>query len=98
MEKHQCIAIGINRYHFLQPLNHAEADAQILYHFLVEEAKISPQRSLLLTDTSPRVNHRSTYPDRDNLSYQLRQLAHFPAASVWFFLAVMECTTKGKII
>ena len=67
MVNYQCVAIGINRYHFLQPLSAADADAQILHRFFTQEAKIAEQQSLLLTDTSPLVNHRSTYPHRDNL-------------------------------
>ncbi|MGH2414153.1 MAG: caspase family protein, partial [Microcystaceae cyanobacterium] len=67
MDTYRCIAIGINRYQFLQPLNYAEADAQALHQFLRDEGNLSPKQSLLLSDTSAWVDKQSTYPNRDNI-------------------------------
>ncbi|HBL60564.1 MAG TPA: hypothetical protein DDZ80_19535, partial [Cyanobacteria bacterium UBA8803] len=67
MANYACVAIGINRYQFLQPLNYGQADARALRHFLVEQANLPSHHCLLLTDTSPLIGDRSTYPNRDNI-------------------------------
>ena len=67
MANHAGVAIGINRYQFLPPLNYGQADAQALWQFLVEQAKWPSQMCLLLTDTAPMVGNQSTYPTRENI-------------------------------
>src|SRR5919202_385989 len=67
MANHACIAIGINRYQFLPPLNYGEADAQALRHFFVNQTDLPSNQCLLLTDTSPLDGNQLTYPTRDNI-------------------------------
>ncbi|NEQ19287.1 MAG: peptidase C14, partial [Microcoleus sp. SIO2G3] len=72
MANHACVAIGINRYQFLQPLSYGQADAQALRHFLVRQASLPSNQCLVLTDTSPLVDNQSTYPSRENILNWLR--------------------------
>ncbi|MBW4651221.1 MAG: caspase family protein [Kastovskya adunca ATA6-11-RM4] len=67
MANHACIAIGINRYQYLQPLSFASADAQSLQQFWTTEANLPAERCLLLTDASPLLNQRLTYPSRSQI-------------------------------
>jgi uncharacterized caspase-like protein len=67
MANHACVAIGINRYQFLPPLNYGQADAQALRQFLVCQANLPSNECLLLTDTSPLADDQSTYPSRENI-------------------------------
>ncbi len=76
-----CIAIGINRYNFFQPLSFASADAIGIENLLRNEVNWPSDRCLILTDTSPPwvVTHtnenfmtnqeeiRSTYPTKNNI-------------------------------
>lgn len=71
MANYACVAIGINRYQFLPPLNYGQADAQALWQFLVQQANGSSQDYLLLTDHSPLIDHQSTYPNQDNIWHWL---------------------------
>jgi Caspase domain len=67
MANYPCIAIGINRYQFLVPLNCGQADAIGLRQFLVDRAGLPSNHCLLLTDSSPWIEDRSTYPSRENI-------------------------------
>jgi uncharacterized caspase-like protein len=67
MANYACVAIGINRYQFLPPLSYGQADAQALRQFLVCQANLPSSQCLLLTDTSPLVGDKSTYPSRENI-------------------------------
>ncbi|HEY9702447.1 MAG TPA: caspase family protein, partial [Allocoleopsis sp.] len=81
MGTQNCIAIGINRYNFFQPLSFAEADAIGIGTLLCKEVNWERDRCLILTDTSPPwvVTHtnenfmtnqeeiRSTYPTKNNI-------------------------------
>lgn len=67
MGNHACVAIGINHYQFLPPLNYGQADAHALWQFLVNQADLPSNSCLLLTETSPRVNNQSTHPTQDNI-------------------------------
>ena len=90
MANQACVAIGINRYQFLPPLNYGQADAQALWQFLVEQAKWPSQMCLLLTDTSPMVGNQSTYPTRENILSWLEAERQNSSPSVkwrWFFFS-----------
>ncbi len=90
MASYACIAIGINRYQFLPPLSYGQADAQALAHFLVCQADLPSDRCLLLTDTSPLVGDRSTYPSRENIECWLEANRQNPGDSTkwrWFFFS-----------
>ncbi|HEY9669228.1 MAG TPA: caspase family protein [Coleofasciculaceae cyanobacterium] len=67
MGNHACVAIGINHYQFLPPLNYGQADAHALWQFLVNQADLPSNSCLLLTETSPLVNNQSTHPTQDNI-------------------------------
>ncbi len=68
MTNYGCIAVGINRYQFVEPLSHAEADAQGLVKFLVEELGVPGENCLLATDAAPPVVDRSAHPSYANLT------------------------------
>ncbi|MBD2439430.1 caspase family protein [Nostoc sp. FACHB-110] len=90
MANYWAIAIGINQYQFFQPLRCAQADAEALKNFLVQEAGFTPQRCLLMTDTSPPIGDRSTYPTKENILFLLEDLAAAcwqPGDHVWFFFS-----------
>jgi len=90
MANHACVAIGINRYQFLQPLSYGQADAQALRHFLVRQASLPSNECLLLTDTSPLVDDQSTYPSRENILSWLRanhQNSRQSETWRWFFFS-----------
>jgi Caspase domain len=72
MTNHWAIAVGINQYQSLQPLNFAQQDAQSLCEGLVSEAGFLPEHCILMTDNSPEVVGRSTYPSRDNLQHWIK--------------------------
>ncbi|MDF5711050.1 MAG: caspase family protein [Nostoc sp. S4] len=65
MAKNWAIAIGINRYDLLQPLNYAKRDAQLIQEFLGNEAGF--ERIYFFSDDSPDVGGKSTRPNRTNL-------------------------------
>ncbi|HAX86881.1 MAG TPA: peptidase C14 [Cyanobacteria bacterium UBA11370] len=96
MANHACIAIGINRYQFLQPLNYGQADAQALQQFLVEQANLPSGECLLLTDSSLPINNQPTYPNRETIWQWLegsRQHSHTNGVNSltrnwrWFFFS-----------
>jgi hypothetical protein len=96
MGNYQGIAIGISRYHFFKSLPYAEADAQSFSQFLIEEAKIPSQQSLLLTDTSPWVHDRSTYPIRENLIDWLNLKNSLSSPLLWFFFSGCAVNYQGE--
>ncbi|MEQ9371108.1 MAG: caspase family protein [Coleofasciculus chthonoplastes F3-SA18-01] len=67
MANYACVAIGINRYQFLPPLNYGQADAQALWQFLVQQGNGASEDYLVLTDHSPLIDRQSTYPNQDNI-------------------------------
>lgn len=90
MSNHWLIGIGVNQYQNFQPLSYAREDAQAIWNFLVGKAGFMPDRCLLLTDSSPSIEGRSTYPNRDNIKYWLDwlyQKAIQPGDRVWFFFS-----------
>ncbi len=98
MANHACITIGINQYHLFQPLNYAEADAQALRQFLVEQSGCHPANCLLLTDTSPPIDEQSTYPTRDNIMDWFGEWCQVsqPGAWLWFFFSGYGVSTQGE--
>ncbi|MBD1894955.1 caspase family protein [Coleofasciculus sp. FACHB-129] len=99
MANHWAIAIGINQYQFFQPLSYAQADAQTLWQFLVDEAGWSADECLLLTDTSPPISDQSTYPTKENLLDWFDEWCHAPVNvddSLWFFFSGYGMTLDGE--
>ena len=99
MANHSCVAIGINQYQFFQPLSYAQADAQALWQFLLEEAEWSPDQCLLLTDTTPPIGNRSAYPTRENLLNWIDEWSQRPISaddSLWLFFSGYGVTLDGE--
>ncbi|MEH1924016.1 SUMF1/EgtB/PvdO family nonheme iron enzyme [Nostoc sp.] len=89
MAKNWAIAIGINQYDYLQPLNYAKRDALLMQEFLANEAGF--ERIFFFSDDSPHVDGKSTRPTRTNLLRVLRQLFDNPfmgaGDNFWFFFS-----------
>jgi formylglycine-generating enzyme required for sulfatase activity len=89
MVKNYAIAIGINRYDFLQPLRFAQRDAELMQKFLQGEAGF--EKIYFFSDNSPDINGKSTRPNRANLLRVLRQLFKEPflgaGDNFWFFFS-----------
>ncbi|MCL6754905.1 caspase family protein [Nostoc sp. CCCryo 231-06] len=99
MANYWAIAIGINQYQLFQPLSCAQADAEALEDFLVTEAGFLPKHSLLMTDTSPPIGDRSTYPTKENILLLLEDLAATswqPEDYLWLFFSGYGVNYKGK--
>jgi len=102
MTNYSCIAVGINRYHFVEPLNYAEGDAQGLVKLLTEEMGVPRERCILLTDGSPAIGDRPTYPDYSTLSAWLDNLGNIteppatPTDSLWFFFSGQGVHWQGE--
>ncbi|MBH8565326.1 caspase family protein [Nostoc sp. CENA67] len=99
MANYWAIAIGINQYQFFQPLRCAQADAEALKDFLVKEAGFAPQRCLLMTDTSPPIGDRSTYPTKENILLLLEDLTAAcwqPQDHLWLFFSGYGVNYDGK--
>lgn len=88
MAKNWAIAIGINQYSFLPPLNYARQDAGKIQAFL-ETAGF--EQTFLYTDAAAAAPGNLTLPSRANLLRMLRQLVHHPqleaADNLWFFFS-----------
>ncbi len=90
MKHHACIAIGINYYQHLQPLRYAGADAIALFRFFRDTLNVPEDRCLLLGETAPTVEQRSTYPTRENLIAWLEWFCSDRVASddcLWLFFS-----------
>lgn len=89
MAKNWAITIGINKYDYLQPLNYAKRDAQLMCDFLSNEASF--ERVYFFSDDSPDVARESTRPTRANLRRVLRELFKTPfmgsGDNFWFFFS-----------
>ncbi|MEH2434535.1 MAG: SUMF1/EgtB/PvdO family nonheme iron enzyme [Nostoc sp.] len=89
MAKNWAIAIGINQYDYLQPLNYAKRDALLMQEFLGNEAGF--ERIYFFSDDSPELAGKSTRPTRTNLLRVLRQLFEKPfmgaGDNFWFFFS-----------
>ncbi|MEH2303573.1 MAG: SUMF1/EgtB/PvdO family nonheme iron enzyme [Nostoc sp.] len=89
MAKNWAIAIGINQYDYLQPLNYAKRDGQLMREFLGNEAGF--ERIFFFSDDSPDIAGKSTRPTRTNLLRILRQLFDNPfmeaGDNFWFFFS-----------
>ena len=99
MANYWAIAIGINQYQLFQPLSCAQADAEALENFLVTEGDFVPKHCLVMTDTSPPIEDRSTYPTKENILLLLEDLAATswqPEDYLWLFFSGYGVNYKGK--
>ncbi|WP_421658084.1 caspase family protein [Leptothermofonsia sp. ETS-13] len=97
--KRWAIAIGINQYHFFQPLSFAQQDAQAIRNFLVNEAGLAPEQCLLLTDYSPPIWGKPTYPNREIIQNWLNLLCQQyiqPGDSLWVFFSGYGVCSQGQ--
>ncbi|MGB3491637.1 MAG: SUMF1/EgtB/PvdO family nonheme iron enzyme [Elainellaceae cyanobacterium] len=89
MAKNWAIAIGVNQYEFLQPLRYAKRDAELMRHFLEQDAGFD--RIFFFSDDSPQVNGKSTRPFGSNILRVLRQVFETPfmgdGDNFWFFFS-----------
>ncbi|MBD2676783.1 MULTISPECIES: SUMF1/EgtB/PvdO family nonheme iron enzyme [Nostoc] len=93
MAKNWAIAIGINQYDYLQPLNYAKRDAQLIQQFLRNEAGFD--EVILFSDDSPDFSFQnrafSSLPIRSNLRYVLlnlpQRLNMGAGDNFWFFFS-----------
>jgi hypothetical protein len=90
MTNYWAIAIGINQYELFQPLSCAQNDAEALKDFLVTDVGFLPQNCLLMTNTSPPVGEKSSYPNQDNILFFLEVLTTKfwqPQDYLWLFFS-----------
>ncbi|BBD59748.1 hypothetical protein NIES2109_25390 [Nostoc sp. HK-01] len=83
------VAVGINRYDYLQQLNYAKRDAELIQQFLRTEAGF--ERIFFFTDDSPDIGGKSTRPTRANLRRVFLELFNQPfmgaGDNFWFFFS-----------
>ncbi|MBF2064793.1 MAG: caspase family protein [Calothrix sp. C42_A2020_038] len=99
MANNWAIAIGINQYQFLQPLACAQADAEALRTFLIDDGAFKQQQCLLMSDTSPPIGDRPTTPTKENILLLLEDLAAAcwrPQDRVWFFFSGYGVNHNGR--
>ncbi|MBD2143217.1 caspase family protein [Anabaena sp. FACHB-1250] len=90
MVNYWAIAIGINQYQLFQPLGCAQADAEAIKGFLVTQAGFPPENCLLMTNTSPPIGDKSSYPTKENILSLLQELAATfwqPEDYLWLFFS-----------
>jgi hypothetical protein len=90
MANQACISIGIDRYQYLPPLGFGTADAAAMENFFIDAAGWSQSQCLLLTDTSPKIADKSTYPDRENIDRWLKHWSWDTLRAgdlLWFFFS-----------
>lgn len=93
------ISIGINQYQSFQPLSYAQHDAQAMQQFLVADAGVPAEQCVLLTETSPPLWGKATYPDRDTIQNWLDfivQRCVQPGDVLWFFFSGHGLCQQGQ--
>ncbi|MGB3650979.1 MAG: caspase family protein [Rivularia sp. (in: cyanobacteria)] len=99
MAKLWAIAIGINQYQYFQPLGYAQADAEGIRDFLVQQPGWTNEQCLLMTDTSVPMGDKSTKPTKNNILQLLEDLAASswqPEDKVWFFFSGYGVSYEGQ--
>ncbi|MBF2014456.1 MAG: caspase family protein [Rivularia sp. T60_A2020_040] len=99
MAKLWAIAIGINQYQYFQPLGYAQADAEGIRDFLVEQAGWTEEQCLLMTDSSVPMKDKPTLPTKHNILQLLEDLAANswqPEDTLWFFFSGYGINYEGQ--
>ncbi|MDH6086731.1 caspase family protein [Umezakia ovalisporum] len=99
MANYWAITIGINQYQSFQPLRCAQADAEVLNNFLVQEGGLVQQHCVLISDSSPPIRQRSTYPTKQNILMLLEDLTATcwqPQDHLWLFFSGYGLSYNGK--
>lgn len=97
--KQWVLAIGINHYHFFQPISYGQDDAQALQQFLVYDAGVPLNQCLLLADHATSSWGRSAYPSRANILGWLDFLLQRYVQSgdhLWIFFSGYGLTYHGQ--
>jgi uncharacterized caspase-like protein len=89
MANYWVITIGINQYRHLQPLMHAQNDALFTHRFFTEEAGISSNHCILLSDLATSVAQQVVYPDKLAIAGWLKTITQQIKADdvLWFFFS-----------
>ncbi len=99
MVNYWAIAIGINQYQLFQPLDCAQADAEAIKDYLLNQAGFPPENCLLMTNTSPPRGDKSSYPTKENILSLLQELAATfwqPEDYLWLFFSGYGVNYKEK--
>ncbi len=99
MAKLWAIAIGINQYQYFQPLGYAQADAEGIRDFLVQQAGFPEEQCLLMTDSSIPMGDKPTKPTKNNILQLVEDLAASswqPQDKVWFFFSGYGINYEGQ--
>ncbi len=105
MAKNWAIAIGINKYRNLQPLQFAKQDAEVMYDFFIK-AGFDEHGIFLFTDDSPEIETQSvpipTNPTYGTIRRFLRAQFEKPLLqtgdNLWFSLLDTVSNMKGETI
>ncbi|MEA5470639.1 caspase family protein [Spirulina sp. 06S082] len=96
MADYTSIAIGIDRYQFIQPLSYAQDDARAIQHLLLEETGLPAEQALLMTDSSAWLGGKSTQPSKENIFYWLDAWLEKQSTSLlWFFFSGYGVSWQG---
>ncbi|MEO0759675.1 MAG: caspase family protein [Cyanobacteria bacterium J06648_16] len=99
MSNYWSIAIGINQYHFLQPLMQAQNDALGLHRFLIDEVGFDESHSVLLSDLSVSARHEAVYPDQRAIQEWLQVVCQQklgPDDGLWLFFSGYGAQAEGE--
>lgn len=98
MANYWAITIGINQYRHLQPLMYAQDDALLIHRFFVEEAGVSEERCILLSDLTNSVANQVVYPDKPAIAQWIQTVAQQVEADdvIWFFFSGYGAQIEGK--
>ncbi|MBE9214222.1 caspase family protein [Plectonema cf. radiosum LEGE 06105] len=99
MAKLWAIAIGINQYQYFQPLGYAQADAEGIRDFLIQQAGWTEEQCLLMTDSSVPMKDKPTLPTKHNILQLLEDLAANswqPQDQLWFFFSGYGINYEGQ--
>lgn len=101
MSSYHCIAIGINNYKYIQPLSYGQADAIEVEQLLRQAGHLSPEETLLFSDSSPHHGQRPTYPDYQTLHRWFNPSQPAIAtptntSTLWFFFSGYGAHYQGE--
>ncbi len=99
MSNYWSISIGINQYHYFQPLMQAQNDALALHRFLVNEVGFTESQSLLLSDLAVSTRHEAVYPDKQAIGEWLKVVCQQklgPDDRLWLFFSGYGAQAEGE--
>lgn len=103
MERYQCIAISIEQYELLTPLEEAVAETVALQEFFSRQLQIPQAQILFLSEDSTTIAGRSTYPSSQNIAQWLKYLTtksenyhEDSLGKFWFFFRGYGMSVEGE--